>query len=471
MDKPGASETMAEQVLLTISEDKMGVRVNCPAEFVNDEAALAEIERIFRRESLDWKAARERVEEVLETARREGKGLENVIVAEGTPPVLPVDGRIEWTKGYFAEGFYIDPETQRIDFNQRRANPSVEENEFLVTVYPAQPGKPGRDVCGRSISVARPKPPPIKAGAKVTWDDRAGGYRAQCAGRVVYRNNTVSVEDVYHIRQDLDTDFGNIDHNGSVVIDGGISSDVKVRTKSDLEVRGLVYACEISCGGDFAARSGINSNPERRIFVAGNMATRHIGQATIDAVGDIVAEREIFCSTVRTRGAVIAPGKVIGGEIMATRGITIGEAGSKAGARTTVVAGLDYPLLRQISTNNRVISGTEKMIERIHLANKTAKRKQRFLSRQQKQALNELEDKIEVAKKDIERRREENKILKKQSLANRNAQIVIKDVVYPGTILRILDSQYEVSDTLIGPVIAKYDRATAAVVLTSDENT
>ncbi len=469
VEKTSMPESLIEQVVLTVSEDKMAVRVTCPSEFAKDEHALVELERLFRRESLDWHTAKQRVADVLETAREEETGLENVVVFAGRPPVAPVDGRIEWSREYFAEGFYIDPETKRIDFNQRRANPAVEENELLVTVYPPQQGKSGRDVFGRTIGVGIAKQPPIKAGANVQWDEEVGGYRARCAGRVIYRNGIVGVEDVYHIREDISTDFGNINHNGSVIIDGAISSNVKIITQGDLEVRGSIYACEITCGGDFAAKHGINSNPEHRMYVAGNMAARHIDQATIDAAGDVVAEQEIFCSTIRTRGAVIAPGKIIGGEIMATRGITVGEAGSKAGADTMLIAGVDYELIRRISTNNREIAATEKMLEKMQAAFKAAKRKQKFLSHQQKEALTELEFKIEEGKEDVERRREENKTFKQQSLANRDARIVIKDIVYPGTVLRILDSQYAVSDTLVGPIVAKYDKATAAVALSSDE--
>ncbi len=70
---------------------------------------------------------------------------------------------------------------------------------------------------------------------------------------------------------------------------------------------------------------------------------KYIDGGDIQADKDIVVEREIINSTLHTFGAVVVPkGRIVGGEIVALRGIYVGRAGSKSYTPTLLVAGEDF---------------------------------------------------------------------------------------------------------------------------------
>jgi hypothetical protein len=53
-------------------------------------------------------------------------------------------------------------------------------------------------------------------------------------------------------------------------------------------------------------------------------------------------------------------------------------------------------------------------------------------------------------------------------IANRDAQIMISELVHSGTVLKLPQSQYQVESALIGPVLASLDKATGEINLSSE---
>jgi uncharacterized protein (DUF342 family) len=463
------AEKTVSQVDLKVSEDKLKVLLSCGSEMVNSVNLIEEIKTKMKGMGIVISPDMESLRAVLEKAREKGENIFDLPIANGNPPILPEDARLEWTDDYFAPGYYIDPVTKRVDFHQKVEKTAVQKDQLLVRIVPAKEGKDGSDVFGRPIRVSRARTVEISAGPRVAWDPKEHGYRATCSGRVRMSGRTLDVDEIFHVRGDVGKDTGNIKHNGQLLVDGNIESDFEIYSAGNIEVRGLIYACRIECGGNLVAKEGINENIAQRITVKGDIITKYILNATIESNGNILVNKEIFQSHIKTSGEIVCgEGRIVGGEIMAAQGITVNEVGSKGNVKTTLIAGVDFSLLEKLKTNNDAIDKFKETIKKLTPAHKKLKSNPGLLSAAQKEGMMEISYQLEEAEAGINGLEGKNKEIRKEIFANKNAQIKITGIIYPGVILRIYDSQYAVEQALMGPLAAVFDKITGEVCLSSE---
>jgi len=454
---------------LTVTEDNLKVLLSCKA-VTNDVQELADA-ILARLGEMKIKARPEndKLLLVLNESRNKTKDVVNVCIAEGIAPIMPIDGKVEWTGDYFNEGYYIDPETKRVDFHRRAGNPDVEKDQLLVRVRADRQGKPGQNVFGQKIDVSKARQVRLEGGANVVWDEKEHGYRAKCCGRVRLKRHVLDVDEILYLKSGVNNDSGNVKHSGQVIIEGDIDSEFSVEVTGNVEVRGLIYACDLKCGGSLIAKEGINENPARRMIVGQNILTKYILNANIEAVGNVVANREIFQSQVKTSSEIqCRKGRILGGEVMAARGIYVGEAGSKGSSKTVLIAGIDYRLQNRLKRNKDEIKRLKDALGQLKPAFGRLDKMRSHLKPEQKESLTELSFKITEAEEQIENIENENKQIRKAIYANKKARIVIYDMVYPGVVLRVFDSQYVVEEALMGPIVAELDPVTGEICLSSN---
>jgi uncharacterized protein (DUF342 family) len=465
------SQSIETGYSLAITEDKQQVILSCGANSLRNPDLTSMIQAELTRMGVTATLDNDGLRLAVENAIAENIDIKNLVIARGKTPVNAEDGRLEWTADYFTPGYFIDPMTKRIDFHQKIEERAVEKGQLLVKVIAPREGSDGIDVFGKPIKVTRPRPAEIKGGPNVAWDDKELGYRANCAGRVRLSGKTLEIDEVYKIRSDVGKDTGNIKHNGQLVVEGNVESDFKIEAAGHIEVRGLIYACDIECGGNLIAKEGINENQTKKIAVKGDIAAKYILNASVVCEGNITAKREIFQSLVKTKGEVnCAEGRIVGGEILSAKGITVKEAGSKGNVKTTLVAGVDYALMEKIKSNNDNIQQLKDMIKKLNPACRKLKTSPVPLSAAQKENLMEIEYKLIEADELMKNLEEENKVIRREIYSNKTAQIKITGIVYPGVIMRIFDSQYIVDQPLMGPIVAALDRVTGELALSAETN-
>jgi uncharacterized protein (DUF342 family) len=453
---------------LTVTDDKMKVLLSCDPALVANEDAVDTILSKLKAHDINGKPSLNELAAALDEAKKKGEGLTDFPVVQGRPPVMPVDGKLEWTGDYFKEGYYVDPITKRIDFRQKAGDPSVDEGQLLVKVTLPRPGRDGQDVYGKMLTVPKPKGIFLKAGRNIVWDDKALGYRAKCSGRARRRGRTLDVDPVYRVKG-VSNESGNIRHTGQVIVDGDIETDFKVEATGDIEVKGLVYACNITCGRNLTAKEGINGNIGRKISVEGDIFAKYIMNANIESGGNILANREIFQCNIKTRGQVNCyEGRIIGGEISATGGITAGEVGSRGNIRTLLIVGIDSDLQTKIKANTDEIIRWKEVIKKLENGFRKFKANIRFLNEVQKKRMAEVQQKIKDSEEEVSRLESENKEFYSQIRQNCRSLIKIRNMVYPGVILRICDAHRVVDQPLAGPIYAQLDRISGEIALSSE---
>ncbi|MDD4050911.1 MAG: FapA family protein [candidate division Zixibacteria bacterium] len=467
--KTPAGQTVATPFSLTVTENMIQVRLSCPSAVAQTAGLIEAIAVEMKRCGITAPPVRESLEQALRHAAETGEDIVDLPIAFGRAPEPPQDGSLEWTAPYFTDGYVVNPETKRIDFRQKAEHLTVDKGQLLVRVNSPHDGRHGEDVYGMPIKVARAKAAVIQAGRQVIWDEKERGYRSRCEGRIRFTGRMLDVDNVFHIAGNVGSATGNIKHNGQLIIDGDIEPDSKVECTGDIDVRGLIYAADIECGGNLVVRSGINQSPEKRMHVGGDVVAKYIHNATLEVTGNVHVETEIFQSSIKTAGEIsCTAGRIVGGESMAAGNIIAGEVGSRGNVQTLLAAGLHYELMRNLQANIQTMKKQTENVRSLTPAYKQAMANIGALSAAQREATMEMGFAISEAADQIADLEVKNRELSQQAIEGRAARIQIAGLVHPGTVLRIFSAQHLVEDAVIGPMVAVADPNTGEVTLVSE---
>jgi hypothetical protein len=443
-----------------VSSDRMALRVSYPSIPKKFESFL----HILRTELRKRHVAEEflgvglfqRVSEVVQNTLEEGNSrIEDAVVVEGVEPVPPVDGRIEWGGPFFDHGFVVDPETGAIDYRKRAAVTSVTVGQLLATVIPPIPGVNGRDIYGRMVPAPKGAVPAIRPGQHVEENPEERTFHAGIDGRIRWANSILSVDEVFVIDGNVDLKVGHISHLGAVVVEGDIEPDMVVKAKGDIEVHGIIDGADILTGGNLLVHGGITGKQGRKITVAGRVHARFILDAELEVGRDIVVEREVLQSVVKTRGALAMQyGRLVGGQVTALAGILVGQTGSEAHVRTHLNAGVDFRLQQKIERIYKQVDDLEERRTRIRETLEPVLKGKRPVSDKMKAAI----EKIVKEDREIEKQQTELRIrierLKMQSKAMAQGRVEVSKMMYPETWLNIQGEQLRVCERARGPLYA-----------------
>ncbi len=457
------------QIRVKVSDDRLEVFLSCGNSVVSAADFAAQLQSQLDKRKITAALEMETIDKAKAQAMASGGDINGLVIARGKAPVLPQDGRLEWLGEFFTEGYYIDPITRKIDFHQKVENRSVEKGQLLVRIIAHQEGSAGVDVYGLPIKPSRAKKVDLRGGPHVVWDGEEKGYRANSAGRVKYVGDLLDVDEVMHIRGDINNETGNIKHNGQLIVDGNVEPDYRVEASGDIEIRGLIFASDVECGGNLTAREGINEHISKKISVKGNIIAKYILNATIECGGNVIVKKEIFQSSIKSCGEInCSEGRIVGGEMIAARGVVAGEVGSKGNVRTSLVVGVDYSLLNVLKQQTDDTEKCKEVIRKLTPVYKKLKASMAALTAAQKESLTEINFRIVEAEEEMKLLDEKGKEVRKKIFSNRDAQIRILNMVYPGALLRVADTQKDIAESLLGPIEVRQDKISRQITLSSE---
>lgn len=466
------AESMQPDVAVRVSDDQMVVWVDCRA--TNGDLGL--LARQLR-ESLAQLGAGGDLDEPflaqwLKERYGDGQPFTGAVLLEGVRPVMPVDGRVVWAAPFFEKGFHIDEETGVIDYRERSARRSVQAGDSLAEVIPSKEGSDGCDVFGRRIHVPKATPVKIFAGENVHREDDAGRFVADCDGRVCWDGGELSVDTVYRIPGNVGLETGNVSHLGAIEVEGDVEQGSRVESRGDIEVKQVVEAADIQCGANLTVRGGIAGAPGHLIRVAGSIHARFILEADIEAGGDIVVEREIMRSTLKARGAIIVPrGRLIGGEIVALKGIRVAQTGSVASVPTVLCSGEDYALMKEIAEKEAEFASVTDAISRIEPVLGPALSRIAHMPKEKQQAVGQLAAKMAGLKRQAHALQEEIEAIRNRSKDDAVHVIEVLELVCPDTTFILGGERLHVREELAGPLKAVLRKGRVELRGASDSDT
>jgi hypothetical protein len=184
-------------------------------------------------------------------------------------------------------------------------------------------------------------PEELRPGRFVKWDDQAAAYVAEKPGHVLLQRGRLEVNDTLELLEDIDAATGPVQYEGQLVVHRGILDSALVKAAGAITVQGAVEAAEVHAGGDLHVHHGICGKERGAVSAAGRLTARFITNAQARSGGDMLIANEIINSHVICGGALKAENStILGGHVIALGGIHCHTAGSEAGIKTILEAGL-----------------------------------------------------------------------------------------------------------------------------------
>ena len=444
------------EVEIHVSRDKMQILLDYPA-IPNDlDEFIETLRRTLLERGVDTRLLGQELDARLRAVPEEGaEGFHQVVLVEGRPPDPPVDGYIDWAGDFFTEGFHVDEETGAIDYRRHVAQSSVEVDQLLATIIPPKPGKSGYNVFGREVPSRKGSYPVLKVGQNVREGETEATYYSTTSGRIRWVNDTLFVDEVFTIEGNVGLETGHVSHPGALVVEGDIEAGAKVEARGDIEVHGIVEKADVSTGGNLMVRGGVMGVGENPLQVAGKVQAKFIIDAQVEAGGDVIVEREILQSRIKTRGAVaMQKGRCVGGSVMALGGVLVGQTGSEAVVPTMVIAGVDFKLQEKVKQIQKEIDALEKRREQIKTTLKPIASRLAKLNDEQKATVKKLLNEVTESDKAIEEKRQEITELREQSKELSRPRIEVSRAVCPETFFCIGADRLHIRDSYVGPVHA-----------------
>ncbi|MCD4741745.1 MAG: FapA family protein [Desulfobacteraceae bacterium] len=264
--------------------------------------------------------------------------VQQLIVAKGTPPELPVDGSVTYN---FDTDFIHAGKVKSdgsMDFRERGDIPFVEGNILLAEKIPAKIGKPGVDISGAQIAVAEPFDPVFVAGDN-TFESEGGLKIFSETGGQPHLDvmGNVSVAPVLNIDSNVDFETGNISFKGNIVVNGTVKEGFKVEG-TNLTAK-QIEGAQIYLTGALNVSTGIIDSD---IKAQGNVQAKYINNSIIETFGDLIITTEVLDSKIDLSGKFNSgKARIIGSKIVAKGGIEVGQIGTQSSKPVKLRVGVD----------------------------------------------------------------------------------------------------------------------------------
>jgi len=387
----------------------------------------------------------------VETLIREKIWNTGVTVAEGTAPVDGKDGSVKYL-------FEINPSfaPKPADRGKVQSKPIypiqnvAAGTEIAVLVAPEE-GKPGMNVCGESVPGKSGKPAALPVGPNTAKHrEKPDTLVATVDGHVYLTGKSVQVDSTFTVEGDIDFRTGNFVFKGSLLIKGDVKPGFSVVTGKDVEIGGVVEDSDVKSGGNVVVKGGFLGRGKGHIQAEGSVDIKFCEHQMITAKMDVICSGSLLNARIDTEGAVRVEGKsgvIVGGEIVALKGVLAATIGSEAYTKTTLIVGVHPAKLRRVSELQMLLARNQQNQDNIKKAVQAIGRMQMLKIRIPKEKLDLLE-KLKGLDKDLEKEREdlesETRELSQIITEPSKAEVRVTEKVYPGVTIGILRELYKV---------------------------
>ncbi len=290
-----------------------------------------------------------------------------LVIARGSPPIPGRDSSIELLLDLSVEdkGPKLDA-TGAVDHYDVQDFIVVDIGTPLARKTPATRGVPGTNVEGRAIAArnGRDVPFPNERSGVVADAEDPNLLVAAVRGHPVAIAGGMRVDDVLTLAH-VDLRTGNVDFEGSLIVEGDVSAGVSIRARGDIIIRGTVESAVVEAGSDLVINGGVigpdqgTELPEWRteLRAGGNIEALFISAARVHADGDVTAREYLnHCETVALGrielGSRGGRGLLAGGRAQGCLGVAVRRLGTSANVPTHVAAGC-CPVLAEINESEQ----------------------------------------------------------------------------------------------------------------------
>lgn len=376
----------------------------------------------------------------------------DLLAAQGQLARPGKDGRIEY---YFDTELKAKPTLNSdgsVDFFHLNTINHCCKGDVLAKLFPEVPGKYGCTIYGERIKPKEVKRAVLRYGHNISLSEDKLVLTAETNGHVTLVEGKVFVSNVFEV-ENVDISTGDIEYDGSVVVNGNVCTNFTVKAKGNIEVKGIVEGACLEAGGDIIIARGMNGMARGVLRAEGNVIAKFIENAKVYA-GGYVSTESILHSEVMAGTEITVSGKrgfITGGRVSAANLINVKTLGSAMGADTIVEVGIDPGAKLKIQQLQKQIAENRKAIEKIHpvLAAMSQKMAQGIKLRpEQLKNIQEMIQKENEIKQDLDKDMQEFQTLQRMLEESDNARIEVTGEVFAGTKICISDVSMVVKNSM-----------------------
>ncbi len=367
----------------------------------------------------------------------------DIVVAEGTPARHGTDAVIEY---YFNTDLKARPTLKddgSVDFFNLNTVNSCHAGDLLAKLIPADPGDYGMSIQGAKIKPRDVKNAVLKYSHNIDINEEKTELTSKVDGHVTLVEDKVFVSNVLEL-ENVDISTGNIEYEGSIKISGNVQSNFSVKARGNIIVDGLVEGAYLEAGGDIIVARGMAGMNKGELKADGNIVIKFLENAKVTAGGYITTEA-ILHSTVMAGDDITVDGKkgfITGGRICAPNQVKVKTLGSPMGTATIVEVGADPVVKEKLVNAQKEVAELTRVVKSVEpiINNYAHKRKQGIqLSAEELKYLTSLLKLREKKSEELEEATKETDLLMELIEQERQAQVVVKEEVYPGVRIVIGD--------------------------------
>ena len=391
------------------------------------------------------------MQDVIERFIQKREYCEEILIAEGVPPVQGKDAYIEYKFNTDKKAKPTLMEDGSVDFFNLNILNHCNKGDLLAVLHPEEPGVDGENLLGERIRPADVKTAVFKYGNNIEKSEDGLTLTSMVDGHVELVEDQVFVSDMLVV-ENVDNSTGNIEYEGSVQVNGNVFTNFSIKARGDIVVKGVVEGAELQADGNIIIARGMNGMGKGNLIAKGNIVAKFLENATAQAEGYVTSE-SILHSRIMARGEVNVDGKrgfITGGRVCAAGGINVKTLGSEMGADTVVEVGADPHVKSRIAQLQKLIEEDNKSLQTILpvLTAATQKISQGIkLSPDQVKQIHALDMTRQQKNAAIKANEAELNELMEQAGNTTQAQVKVKGMVYPGTQICIDDVSLTVQKT------------------------
>ena len=364
-------------------------------------------------------------------------------IALGKQPRNGSDAKIEY---YFNTNPSIKPKEREdgtVDFYHLDVISPCKKGDVLARIIPADPGEYGENILGARIKPRDVKNLALKFGRNIQLSEDRLSITSLVDGHVTLVEEKVFVSDVFQV-ENVDLSTGNINFDGSVQVNGNVSSNFEVIASGNVIINGVVEGAKIQAGGNIIIARGMNGMSKGMLKAGGNIVAKFIENSYVEAGGYIDAE-SLLHTTASAGTDIILSGKkgfITGGEIHAGNKVSVKTLGANMGAATIIEVGVSPEKKREFAMLQKDIADIVKTIKTAqpvvagYMEKKT--RGARF-TEEQTEYVKSMAKLIEEKKGELEQKSAMMQKLQEEFTPSEDAVVEVLGVAYPGTTIIIGD--------------------------------
>lgn len=366
----------------------------------------------------------------------------SVVLAKGKPPVQGTDAKIEY---YFNTDPKVKPTLNpdgSVDFFNLNTISHCKEGDLLAKLYPAVHGTPGKNVKGEIIKARDVKALNLRYERNAVVSEDKTELRAGVSGHVNLIEGKVFISNVFTV-ENVDNSVGNIDYDGSVVVNGNVCENFSVKAKGNVTVKGVVEGATIESDGNIVLVRGINGMSKGKLTAKGNIVTKFIENANVRAEGYVVSE-SIMHSVVVAGTDITVNGRhgfIAGGKATASNCVEAKVLGSNMGADTIIEVGIDATTKLRIQELHKEVIEINKQLTMVRPVIEGAKQKLQTGIKMTKDQLLQIQKLVEVNTTQTAKLEQCMAELERYegNDTETKGQVIVSGEVYPGTKICIGD--------------------------------